>query len=81
MHEQLMAMGAEIARAKHWQDSGSREHFLSALERGIELVDLSIADIRWRGPYLVFLLALREELAKLYTGQADYDVEVLSRAM
>ncbi len=80
-HDQLMAMSAEIARAKHWQGRDTKEHFLSALERGLELVDLSAADGRWRGWHLTFLLALREELAKLYIGQVNYDIEFLQRAM
>jgi hypothetical protein len=81
--EQLGAIGAELMRAGHWQNGsdGSRENFLTAIGRGLELVDLTLGDKRWRGLYLTMLLGLRDELAKLYCGMATYDAGLLYRAL
>lgn len=46
--EQLANVGAEISRALSWQTKGDTQKSQNALERGLELLDLTINDLRWR---------------------------------
>jgi len=46
--EQLGNIGSEVSRTKRWQ--GKEEtSFVNASERALELFDLTLDDIRWRG--------------------------------
>ena len=47
--EQLANTGSEVERALNWQQRGSGEHSMRAVERALELLDLTIADARNRG--------------------------------
>jgi hypothetical protein len=47
--EQLANTGSEVERALNWQQRGSSEHSMRAVERALELLDLTIADARNRG--------------------------------
>ena len=49
--QQLLMLGAEFMRAKVWQGK-DQENFLSALERALELIDLTLADEKWRANLL-----------------------------
>lgn len=71
-------IGAELERARVWQGEDEK-NFLGALERGLELVDLSLGDPKWRDA-LAMLLGLREEMAKFYVGQSTGSIGILSRA-
>lgn len=77
--EQLLMIGSEIMRAKIWclED---KEKFILALERALELVDLSLADRQWDGQFFM-LLWLRQEIAKFYQGIAKYDIEILYKGL
>lgn len=78
LREQLLMIGSEIIRAKTWQNK-DREKFISALERALNLIDLSLENYRFeKNPYL--FLWLRQELAKFYIGQSYYDIEKLYQA-
>jgi len=77
--QQLLTIGAEFMRAKTWQKK-DQEKFLSALERAMELIDLTIADKRWQGNFLV-PLKLREEVAKFYINKRTDDISVLYNAL
>jgi len=46
--EQLANIGSEVGRAAQWQGK-SKEHFEKAVERALELFDLTLADTRWHG--------------------------------
>ncbi len=46
--EQLGNVGSEVERALNWQQRGSIEHSTKAVERALELLDLTIADARNR---------------------------------
>lgn len=46
--EQLAHIGSEVGRAATWQGK-NEEHFEKAVERTLELFDLTLADSRWRG--------------------------------
>lgn len=77
--QQFLTISAEFARAKNWQYK-DQEKFLLALERALELIDLTLADLKWRNSSYV-LLRLQEEVAKFYTSQRTDDISVLSRAL
>lgn len=46
--EQLANIGSEVARAAKWQGK-DRDIFWGAVERALELFDLTLADCRWKG--------------------------------
>ncbi|OHA48276.1 MAG: hypothetical protein A2991_01100 [Candidatus Terrybacteria bacterium RIFCSPLOWO2_01_FULL_58_14] len=72
MRDQIGNIGAELFRAARVP-----QHDVALarqmLERALELVDLTIGDAKWQENPLP-LLRLRNEIAKLYIGQAD-DIE------
>ncbi len=48
LNEQLGNIGSEVSRACRWQGQ-DEELFWSAVERALELFDLTLADSRWQG--------------------------------
>ncbi|MBU1015132.1 hypothetical protein KKI17_01675 [Patescibacteria group bacterium] len=46
--EQLANIGSEVGRARKWQIRDA-EHFWNAVERTLELFNLTLADKRWAG--------------------------------
>ncbi len=47
--EQLANIGSEVARASRAKASGNQPRSTAALDRCLELLDLTLADDRWRG--------------------------------
>lgn len=70
--EQMANIGAEIGRALKWQ--AKREDKLSqkALERGLELFDLTVADPRLRHR-LKEILRMREIVCDYFVGGNKYN--------
>jgi len=58
--EQLGNVGSEYERALQWKRRGDQNHFERAFDRMLELLDLTIADERWRNHRLKELVRLRE---------------------
>jgi len=77
--QQLLMIGSEFLRAKTWQYN-DQEKFSSALERALELIDLTLSDSKWKDN-LRILLGLREEVVKFYTAQRTDDVSLLYNAL
>lgn len=69
--EQLANIGAEIGRALSWKMKGDKEKSFSALERGLELFDLTIADNRWRFR-LKEIVRMREVICDYFYGDNYY---------
>ena len=46
-NQQLLSIGSELMRAKVWQNQDT-DKFKLALERGLELIDLCLADPKWK---------------------------------
>ncbi|MCH7551845.1 hypothetical protein IIB49_00380 [Patescibacteria group bacterium] len=46
--EQFANIGSEVGRAALWRGK-NKEHFDNAVLRALELFDLTLSDIRWRG--------------------------------
>ena len=78
-HDQLRNIAAELERARVSETGGDAELFKGALERALELVDLSLNDPRSRHDALK-LFTLRSEVAKRYAGESREGVDVLVRA-
>ena len=58
--EQLGNVGSEYERALRWKEKGNAKYFERALARLLELLDLTIADPRWRNHRLKELCRVRE---------------------
>jgi hypothetical protein len=69
--EQLANIGSEIERTLAWQDKGNPEISRRAFERGLELLDLTLADPRHRGR-LRELTRLREVLVDYFWFDNSY---------
>ena len=58
--EQLGNVGSEYERALRWKEKGNVKYFERAFARLLELLDLTIADPRWRNHRLKELCRVRE---------------------
>lgn len=63
--EQLAHVGSEVERTIRWRDKGNTEFARRAFERALELLDLTIADVKHRSR-LRELTRLREVLADYF---------------
>ncbi len=50
--EQLGNIGSEVGRARIYYDKGDNKRLQKAVDRALELFDLTLADSRWRGRLL-----------------------------
>ena len=64
--EQMGNIGSEVERAIRAHDAGRQDRFEHALERALELFDLTAADDRWRGARRREILRAREEFCRLF---------------
>jgi hypothetical protein len=69
--EQLANIGAEVSRALSWKLKGEEEKSRRAIERGLELFDLTIQDPRWRYR-LKEILRTREIVCDYFLGDNSY---------
>jgi len=69
--EQLGHVGSEIDRAVYWSRAGKSDHTFAAVDRALELLDLTIADPRWRRR-LKELLRARDVVADRFYGTNEY---------
>lgn len=70
--EQLANIGSEVGRAIRAKSLGNEARLWAALERGLELFDLSLADDRWRGRRREIARA-REIVCDFLVGDNVYD--------
>lgn len=76
--EQMGNIGSEISRVIRWKDKGRPDRMQGALERALELIDLSIrwaqkTDNRQRHPGAIReLCRLREIVCDSYFGENEY---------
>ena len=64
--QQLANVGSEVDRAIRAWEGGQSGRFEGALDRALELFDLTAADDRWRGPRRREILRAREEFCRLF---------------
>ena len=69
--EQLANVGSEVERAIRAQEAGRAERRDAAVNRGLELFDLTAADHRWRGSRRREILRAREEFCALFWGGTE----------
>lgn len=69
--EQMGNVGSEVGRAVNWEKKGNREQRERALTRAFELLDLTIADRRWKTGRKELCRA-REVLADAFYGTGEY---------
>lgn len=73
--EQMGHIGSEIARARLWRDSKDMASCNRSIERAFDLIDLTMADKRWRGR-LKEICRFREVLADQYGQTHAYQVSL-----
>jgi hypothetical protein len=69
--EQLGNVGSEVSRALTRQQRGDVEHCTRAVERALELLDLTLADTKHRGR-LREIARIREVLADYFYGNNHF---------
>jgi hypothetical protein len=69
--EQLANVGSEVERALGWASKGNPEYSRLALQRGLELLDLTVADPKHRHR-LKELTRLREVLLDYFLGENQF---------
>lgn len=75
--DQLGHIAAELARAKVVQDL---KVYRAILEKALELVDLTLADLKWREQILT-LLHLRGKIAETYESGEPAEAERIYAAI
>ncbi len=70
--EQMLNIGAEVNRVIHWKEKEDKANQDKAIERALELIDLTINDKRWRFR-LLEILRLREVFCDLFIGNNIYN--------
>lgn len=72
--EQLANTGSEVERALNWSAKGRPDYTQNALERALELLDLTIADPKHHGRLgrLKELTRLREVLLDYFVGENQF---------
>jgi hypothetical protein len=68
---QLGNVGSEYERALSWKQRGDEDRFEHAFARLLELLDLTIADPRWRNHRLKELTRTREVICEEFCGGRD----------
>ncbi|MBI4120125.1 MAG: hypothetical protein HY454_01535 [Parcubacteria group bacterium] len=69
--EQLGNIGSEVSRASLWKDKDEKL-FWGAVERALEIFDLTLADSRWRGGQLREIARAREVFCDAVYGGKEY---------
>ena len=74
LSEQMGNIGSEIHRLVHSQNK-DQGRFDSAFDRALELIDLTLADPRWKKGYKE-IARVREVLCDIYFGQNQYNTSI-----
>ncbi len=72
LEEQLGNAGADVSRAVRAKQEGDQGRFDAALDRALELLDLTLADARWRGPRRREIARTREVVCDFLVGDNVY---------
>lgn len=70
--EQLGNIGGEVRRAINWKEKKMPQQFKLALERALELFDLTLADKRWAGHRRREIARAREVVCDFLAGDNQY---------
>ncbi len=66
--QQMGNIGSEVHRARLWRQRGNEEHADRAIDRMLELLDLTLSDPRWRGSKRREVARVREALCDSFFG-------------
>ncbi|NLF82455.1 MAG: hypothetical protein GX568_00530 [Candidatus Gastranaerophilales bacterium] len=69
--EQLANVGSEVSRALNWRNKGKTDMSLRAVDRALELIDLTVATLKTY-PRLKEVLRVREALVDYFYGDNIY---------
>ncbi|MFO7899243.1 MAG: hypothetical protein R6V58_09300 [Planctomycetota bacterium] len=69
--EQLGNIGSEISRAIKWRGR-DEQNFMGAIERCLDLFDLTLSDPRWKGRRRREIARAREVLCDIVYGESQY---------
>lgn len=69
--EQMANIGSEVERAIKWKNKNNQEYSGMAFERALELLDLTIADVKNK-KHLKEMLRLREMLSDYFFFNNEY---------
>ena len=70
--EQLGNIGSDISRALHAKEAGDSTHMQPALDRALELFDLTMTDPKHRGRRLREICRMREAVCDYFFGENTY---------
>ncbi|MEK9152693.1 MAG: hypothetical protein AAB692_04985, partial [Patescibacteria group bacterium] len=76
--EQMGNIGSEVGRTISWREKGNEDYAEKAFVRSLELIDLTLADDRWRGPKRREIARARESWCASASGNSEPD-RALSR--
>jgi hypothetical protein len=68
-------IGSEIHRVAVWDKKKDQTRFDSAFDRALELIDLTLADPRWKKGYKE-IARIREILCDIYFGENQYGTTI-----
>ena len=69
--EQMANIGSEVSRALNWQKKGKKEYSLKAVNRALELLELTAAEVEGL-PRLKELMRVKETLPDYFYGANEY---------
>lgn len=72
--EQLANIGSELHRAMRFKEKSDKENQLKSAERVLELIDLTISDLRWQSR-VGEITRLKEVICDLFSGDNIYRVK------
>jgi len=70
--EQLGTVGSDVGRALRARAAGDDSRFMPAVERALDLMDLTLADPRWSGPRRREIARAREVVCDHLMGDNVY---------
>src|SRR5487761_2339976 len=70
--EQLGNAGADVGRALRARQEGDQDRFAAALDRALDLLDMTMTDPRWRGHRLREIARMREVVCDFLVGDNIY---------
>lgn len=75
--EQMANVGSEVERAFNWKEKNNIQYSQKALERALELLDLTIEAVP-KKTYLKELTRIREVILDFFMGENFYNMDIPS---
>lgn len=72
LSEQMANIGSEVIRAFKWYQRDGKKHWESALERALDLFDLTLSDKRWKNRAKE-IARMREVICDFFYGGNIYN--------